>query len=475
MKTLKSLTALCVLATCATGNLPAQTGKKASSSESSSFESSSFESQKAQAQSAQAQRTDQTSNNDRDSSDRQRSESQSKYRISPAGWVQIAVDYDNDGMFDGIETIYAYDFEKARKSSQDRGKREAQRMSDTKRKSRGQNTQARTANSRRSGNAGNPSQNRLSTMRRSSETVSGKLLQLRDEQIMGMDDPCVIARVRKDNNMSAKVVLGPKSQVDSWGLAEGDEIKVSGRKGRVNDRPILLASKVTWGNKTKQVDLPSSRNRKRVQAELVSMRTTEFKGHDGQFVIAEIQSQSGKKCEVNLGAKSKVNQLNLREGDQLKLIVRPAKVNGKPGMVADQIMANGKDVNVSPPKNMTRRNRRSDSSMASKRKARDKDNKSQSESSSGEAALGIALGETGEGVVIVAVHPESPMVGKDVRVGDAIVSVNGKKVESASDLVSMIRDMKPGKNVKMKTNREGEENTVQAKLTTRQKLMQSYR
>jgi hypothetical protein len=47
-----------------------------------------------------------------------------------------------------------------------------------------------------------------------------------------------------------------------------------------------------------------------------------------------------------MGPKSKVNQLDLSQGDEVRLLVRPAKVNGQPAMVADEIWANGKHVDI---------------------------------------------------------------------------------------------------------------------------------
>lgn len=309
----------------------------------------------------------------------------------------------------------------------------------------------------------------------------------------------MIARIRTDENLPAKAVLGPKSKLEKLQLADGDEVTVTGRKGRVNDKSMLLAATVTSDGKEVSVDLPSSRNAKRIRAELLSMRTTEFQNYNGSFVIAEVQCSNGKKSTVNLGVQSKIDQLNLSKGDDLRLIVRPAKVNGKPGMVADEVMANGKSVKVSPPNQIAKRDRDDNSRRQGNNRGqdggRDQDSRANSQASrqdSGQqdssasrtaanpspnkqAALGIAIGETGEGIVILGFHPESPAADTDLQIGDTIVSINGNPVESPEGLVETIQGMKPSEKIRVKIRREGEEQTLHVKLTSRSELMASLR
>jgi hypothetical protein len=444
-------------------------------------------------QDSKPESSEQSQKQHKDQGDRQ-SNSNANYQVSPSGWIRMAVDYDNDGSFDAIETIYTFDLEKARKSSRDRANRDAQKADG---KQRSSSNRQNDAEERSSGDrmAGNQQQ----------ETISGKILQLQTEKLFGMDEPCVIARLRTDENWPAKAVLGPKSTLKKLQLAEGDDVTVTGRKGRINDKSMLLASSVKSGGNEVTVDMPSSRNAKRIRGELLKMRTTEFEKHDGQFVIAEIQCQNGKKATVNLGAKSKLDQLNLSEGDEIRLIVRPAKMNGKPGMVADEVMANGKSVNVSPSKQTTKAMRQRDSNkrdrddQANSRENRDsksqksgrnstqdsaqnsgarsnwQDSDDAKQSQSKQAALGIAIGETGEGVVILSVHPDSPAADTDLQVGDAIVSIDGNSVDSPSGLVDLITKKKPNDTIQMKIRREGEDQTVKVKLTSLNKLMDSLR
>ena len=330
---------------------------------------------------AVAQQQDSQSQDSQSSASRQRSQQQdqAEYRVSPRGWIRIAVDTDNDGTFDAVETIFTYDLERARQSSRDRAKRDAQRAQDQP-----------SADDQRS------------------------------ESRQGVDDD------RQRRGMQSN-------------------------------------------------DMPSRRQAKRLSGELVSMRTTKFRGHDGQFVVARIRDENGKTSTVNLGSKSKIDQLNLSQGDEVQLVGRPTRINDKPALVADKVMADGKSVDVSPPKQTASR----DSSREggdSDQSRKDQSRKSGSESSSEpQAALGIAIGEGDQGVVVLGLHPDSPATDKGLQAGDEIISFNDSPVDSPEGLVERIRELTPGGNVRLKIRRDGDEQTMQIKLARRSKLMESLR
>jgi PDZ domain-containing secreted protein len=191
-------------------------------------------------------------------------------------------------------------------------------------------------------------------------------------------------------------------------------------------------------------------------------------------VVAKIRDEDGKTSTVNLGSKSKIDQLNLSQGDEVQIVGRPTKINGKPAMVADEVMADGKKVDVSPPKQTASR----DSIREASREGGDRDQSRESgpeSSSQPQAALGIAVGEGDRGVVVLGVHPDSPATDKGLQAGDEIISFNDNAVDSPEGLVERIRELTPGDNVRLKIRREGDEQTMQIKLTKRSKLIESLR
>lgn len=404
-----------------------------------------------------------------------------KLKLEPAGWLRIAVDYDNDGSFDAVETIYTYDLQRAQQSSRERANRDAQKMTEKQR-------EEGTQDGRRE-----PSRQ---------EQLTGEILQLREAQLFGLDGPCLLARIRTEENMPAKVVLGPRKRLRSWKLREGDQVTIKGRRGRVNDRPMLIADKIMHDGKQMNVQLPSSKAQKRLTVELVGMRTTKFRGHDGEFVLAKVRRQNGELVYVNLGPKQKVGKLDLNEGDELRLLARPARINGQPGMVADQIRANGETVTTTPPMiARTRRDRRSIDALASRQSRkgkaenrqtrssddarsiarRDQDEPRQersrrnrgatSEQEQDRAALGLAVAESRQGVEVLAIHPDSPVAGADLEEGDQILAINGKQIRSALDLMETVGDQAPDDRVRIRFQRNGEEKSIRVRLTSRQRLL----
>jgi len=59
-------------------------------------------------------------------------------QVDPRGWVSTAVDYNNDGTYDAVETIYIYDLERAQRSSRQRKSEDQGQASDNRRDDRQQ-------------------------------------------------------------------------------------------------------------------------------------------------------------------------------------------------------------------------------------------------------------------------------------------------------------------------------------------------
>ncbi|HEV8371699.1 MAG TPA: PDZ domain-containing protein, partial [Actinomycetota bacterium] len=71
------------------------------------------------------------------------------------------------------------------------------------------------------------------------------------------------------------------------------------------------------------------------------------------------------------------------------------------------------------------------------------------------------------GALVQEVQPDSPAAKAGLRVGDLVVAIDGKAVESYDELASQIRAHKPGDKVTLKVVRDGSETEVSATLTQR--------
>jgi putative serine protease PepD len=84
--------------------------------------------------------------------------------------------------------------------------------------------------------------------------------------------------------------------------------------------------------------------------------------------------------------------------------------------------------------------------------------------------LGVSTGDPTSGrggALIQDVTANSPAASAGLQAGDLVVALDGQAVTSQDDLISRIRDHKPGDRVTLKVVRDGKEQTVTATLTDR--------
>ena len=436
-----------------------------------------------QNQSGQSDRQDQSRSQ---SQSRDGSQRDSQLRASPSGWIRVATDYDNDGTFDAIETLYIYDLERARQSSRERANREAGNMRGSDRDSgmerwdnmdrQGQDGQrGRYARSdrRQSDRSG-----RMRTYEQRRESVSGEIQNLKTQGMTGMDSKSVMARIKTEEGRTARVCLGPQDKLDKLDLEEGDQITVEGVRGRVNDRTVLMARKITSDDQEVEVKMPDSRRMKRVRGEIISKRNAKFRNQDEQHVVAKVRLVSGKQEMVNLGPKSKIEKLELSQGDDVSMIVRPGRINGEPALIAQQVSSGDESIEASTDRQYTSRNRSQDQrrmrdqAESRNQRQRQRQDQDQDEDSqgSGKAALGIAVSNSEEGIKIEAIFPNSPAEKSELKEGDEIVSINGESVDSAQQVIQTIQQRSPDEQLEIKAKRNGETQTVRVRLADRSQL-----
>ena len=70
--------------------------------------------------------------------------------------------------------------------------------------------------------------------------------------------------------------------------------------------------------------------------------------------------------------------------------------------------------------------------------------------------LGLTLSDdSSQDVRVISVQPESPAAKARVQPGDRLVSVNGRPISTAAELIGLVRDGKPGARFKFQIDREG--------------------
>lgn len=85
-----------------------------------------------------------------------------------------------------------------------------------------------------------------------------------------------------------------------------------------------------------------------------------------------------------------------------------------------------------------------------------------------EKSLGVDVSAE-YGVVVVETVKDSPAAATDLKMGDVITSIDGKKIESMSDLKRQLYQYKENDKIKLSINRNGEEITVEMTLKIKPK------
>lgn len=93
--------------------------------------------------------------------------------------------------------------------------------------------------------------------------VRGTIESLVKREFRRRDDEFLVAQVDLVNGRTRTVILGPSDKLKPLNLEEGDEIRVMARNGRINDRPVLVASEVNAKNRTVSIPYakPKSKDR----------------------------------------------------------------------------------------------------------------------------------------------------------------------------------------------------------------------
>lgn len=253
-------------------------------------------------------------NQQRDRSGQQDSQSR-EYRVQPGGWVGVAYDYDNDGYYDAADYLYYYDIQAARDRS-------GQRARDSERR-------------------------RQQGRDRQQVSIRGELTNLGIKSLTaGMDDRDYrFAEVRTDSDRTARVCLGTEEKVSQLDLREGDRVQVEGVRAQIDDKTVLLARRVSSNGDSIENKLPRRENWQRIEGEVRDVRTAGGDDRDQRHQVIEVRTEEGPR-QVDLGPASEVEQLDLQQGDRVKLLARRGKIGGQAMLIGQKVRANGTTVDV---------------------------------------------------------------------------------------------------------------------------------
>jgi len=294
-----------------------------------------------------------------------RSSAQGDYRVEPLGWVGVAYDLNNDGVYETFERVYYYDLEQARRQSRERQMREGRGQMrrdegmQQHQPGRGQRQQMdrmqqyQPGRGQRQQQMGRMQQDYRQRPRVPSridrskfEKVDGTITEMKDVKLAGFDEKHVIARIKNRENMVAKVDLGPKGRISDLDIQKGQSVSVWGKRGTINEKYMLMAYWINVDGNRVSIKRPKDMNLKRYTGKILKLKKTAFGEKTGNHVMARVELDQGMKTIVNLGPENQLGNLNVQSGKEFSMLARPVIVNGKKALVAEQVMMGDKTATI---------------------------------------------------------------------------------------------------------------------------------
>lgn len=175
-------------------------------------------------------------------------------------------------------------------------------------------------------------------------TVSGfKRVMQRDDE--GKSAQHSFVRVRLKNGESRVISLGSHVNLADLNLNKGDEIRVTGNNVRMDNRDVLAASRIRVDDRTFQIDRNNQLEMDRkveIQGTVKDFSRTSL-GSDArkQNLILRLELQNGKQCVVDLGQGTRMHDLDLTKGSNIRVEGRKSRIDGKSLIVANRVRVDG--------------------------------------------------------------------------------------------------------------------------------------
>jgi len=252
----------------------------------------------------------------------------SAQRSQASSWVRVGADFNNDGRFDTVRWMRRDVFARSSRQGSTR-QQQATRSGEQERRYRPQLPREQRR-----------PQKRLVRVR-------GELQQRKLVDLVGDGEKdVVIARLQTESGKQVDTYLGPNKRLEKLELTEGDQLTVEGHLSQINEQPFVVGHRVSSGEKSVTNRPPRRQTLRHYRGKIKDLRTTSFRGRDGNFLVAKLTGEEGRSAQINLGKKRNLTKLNLEEGDQISVLARTIKIGGKSALIAQLVRANDRTADV---------------------------------------------------------------------------------------------------------------------------------
>lgn len=186
-------------------------------------------------------------------------------------------------------------------------------------------------------------------LRGDTERVSGRVKTLKRVNLVGMDQEQAIARVGTQSGKTARVYLGSADYLRKIDLQEGDRIQVQGHRGKVNDKGVLIASKVSANGSQNKIRPARRGNLEKLSGQITRVKTAAFKNSGvPDQVFARIKLEENVNTVVNLGPVDQLQDTDPKkwEGKEVTLLAHRATIGGATALVAHQMRVGDQTIDI---------------------------------------------------------------------------------------------------------------------------------
>ena len=299
---------------------------------------------------------------------------QSRGYWDPQAVTIVGYDLDQDGRTDAWYQVTRYEFEQMRRDmDRSRGQpvrgtayghpmdqrsdyRSADRTRGSDMHSRNYSDSAGFAHGNRTGYRDSMSNRDRSyaDSRARNRTVNGVLKDVKTFTFANDSKEHVVGKLRTNSGNTIPVHFGLKSELDTK-LESGDQITVTGREGRLNDRRIIIAQRVRTSSDDFSIARSEDGNLRRLSGRVESVKPISLRSGD-QSMLAKIRTDHGRIATVALGKKSSMNaaDVDISQGDRVSILGRRAMIDNKPIVLAKHLCIGDQKVTVTPSSNRLR-------------------------------------------------------------------------------------------------------------------------
>jgi hypothetical protein len=179
------------------------------------------------------------------------------------------------------------------------------------------------------------------------QQVRGEVQNLNPIELRGEQDRHVLAMVRTDSGQIERVNLGPEREVRRLNLQEGDYITLSGTEAFINDRPILMATRVnTDAQGAGAMRTAGLGQSSRMQGQVIELWEGRLQNVDDEHTLALVRLNQGQVMVVDLGPSDDIDDLDLDKGDQIVLVGRLGSIDGQQALLASSVATDDDSVTI---------------------------------------------------------------------------------------------------------------------------------